>query len=172
MPDIPNPGRSARISYYTELAHSSGMDRAQIEEPGISPREKVKRLFGYLANINNTVQWSWFIELSRDLFGFQGDQIDQSNWEDLYELALSKMQSPQWKIRSSSKARSRRFSLPMILMTPWKDSIRRDTFHAFGLMILVFHLAQPKVRERLISSSGVSFRPIWIASVKRLIVCL
>ena len=31
--------------YYTELAHSSGMPKHLIEEPGISPREKVGRLF-------------------------------------------------------------------------------------------------------------------------------
>ena len=56
--------------YYTELAHSSGMPKQLIEEPGISPREKVERLFHHLGNINNTVQWSWFVELSQELFGF------------------------------------------------------------------------------------------------------
>ena len=30
--------------YYTELAHSAGMPKAQIEEPGLDPKEKVARL--------------------------------------------------------------------------------------------------------------------------------
>ncbi len=67
--------------YYTELAHSSGMPRSEIEDPTISSREKVRRLFGFLGNIDNTVQWSWFLDLARDLFGFQGDEINKSNWE-------------------------------------------------------------------------------------------
>ena len=35
--------------YYTELAHSAGMPRAQIEEPGLAPKEKVRRLVPWLA---------------------------------------------------------------------------------------------------------------------------
>ena len=30
--------------YYTELAHSAGMPKEQIEEPGLDPKEKVRRL--------------------------------------------------------------------------------------------------------------------------------
>jgi len=30
--------------YYTELAHSGGMPKSRIEEPGIDPKEKVSRL--------------------------------------------------------------------------------------------------------------------------------
>ena len=29
--------------YYTELAHSAGMPKDQIEEPGLAPKEKVRR---------------------------------------------------------------------------------------------------------------------------------
>ena len=34
--------------YYTELAHSAGMPRARIEEPGLEDREKVRRLVSWL----------------------------------------------------------------------------------------------------------------------------
>lgn len=61
------------------------MPRERIEEPGV--KEKVGRLFGYLGNIDNTIQWSWFLELSKELFGFEGDSIDAGNWELVYELA-------------------------------------------------------------------------------------
>ena len=30
--------------YYTELAHSAGMPKERIEEPGLAPKEKVGRL--------------------------------------------------------------------------------------------------------------------------------
>ncbi len=35
--------------YYTELAHSAGMPKARIEEPGLDPKEKVRRLVENLA---------------------------------------------------------------------------------------------------------------------------
>src|SRR3954469_20188109 len=71
--------------YYTELAHSAGMPREQIEEPGISPKEKVRRLVGYLAALENTIQSSWLIEIVQTFFGFQGVRITPENWEALYD---------------------------------------------------------------------------------------
>ncbi len=47
------------------------MPREHIEEPGISPKEKVGRIAEGLAHIDNTAQLSWLIELSRELFGFE-----------------------------------------------------------------------------------------------------
>ncbi|MFN9976813.1 MAG: amidohydrolase, partial [Phycisphaerae bacterium] len=40
--------------YYTELAHSSGLPKERIEEPGLAPKAKVARLIPYLATIENT----------------------------------------------------------------------------------------------------------------------
>ena len=50
--------------YYTELAHSSGMPKARIEEPGIDPKEKVRRLVESLAPLDNTIQYSWLVEMA------------------------------------------------------------------------------------------------------------
>ena len=66
--------------YYTELAHSAGMPREKIEEAGISPKEKVRRIASGLGHIDNTAQLSWLLELSRELFGFEAERIDLSNW--------------------------------------------------------------------------------------------
>ncbi|MFM7059322.1 MAG: amidohydrolase, partial [Planctomycetota bacterium] len=43
--------------YYTELAHSAGMPRSQIEQPGLDPKEKVARLVPWLSTIENTAQY-------------------------------------------------------------------------------------------------------------------
>ena len=67
--------------YYTELAHSAGLAREQIEEPGISPKEKVGRLVPWLATIENTAQYSWLLEMCRVFFGFDGERIDESSCE-------------------------------------------------------------------------------------------
>ena len=82
--------------YYTELAHSAGMPKSQIEEPGLDPKEKVARLIANLGPINNTVQYSWFVEMARELFDFEGDRIDGNNWEAVYDTAAAKMASPAW----------------------------------------------------------------------------
>ncbi|MCA9222381.1 MAG: amidohydrolase, partial [Planctomycetales bacterium] len=82
--------------YYTELAHSAGMAREQIEEPGLDPREKVGRLMANLGPIDNTIQYSWFVEMAQAFFGFEGDRIDGENWESLYDAAAEKMAAEDW----------------------------------------------------------------------------
>jgi len=67
--------------YYTELAHSAGMPREQIEDPSILPKEKVGRLIEGIGPIDNTVQSSWLIDICQRFFDFDGDRIDGANWE-------------------------------------------------------------------------------------------
>src|SRR5262245_21891074 len=57
--------------YFTELAHSAGLPREWIEEPGITPKEKVARLVPKLADFENTVQYSWLLHLCREFFDFE-----------------------------------------------------------------------------------------------------
>src|SRR5689334_20711845 len=71
--------------YYTELAHSAGMPKARIEEPGLDPKEKVGRLVECLAPLDNTIQYSWLIEMARELLGFADVRLTPSNWEALYD---------------------------------------------------------------------------------------
>ena len=82
--------------YYTELAHSAGMPKARIEEPGLDPKEKVGRLVDALAPIENTIQYSWLIEMAQKLFGFADDRLTAENWEALYDAAAEKMRQPDW----------------------------------------------------------------------------
>src|SRR5262245_22192955 len=80
--------------YYTELAHSAGMPRQRIEQPGISPREKVGRLVEWLDRLDNTVQMSWLIELSQKFFGFDDERITPNNWEALFDRSQKVMSQP------------------------------------------------------------------------------
>src|SRR3712207_3647393 len=67
--------------YYPELAHSAGLLREWIEEPGLDPKEKVGRLVPKLADRNNTAQVSWIVGRCREFFGFDEDRITPGNWE-------------------------------------------------------------------------------------------
>jgi glucuronate isomerase len=141
--------------YYTELAHSAGMPRARIEEPGITPEEKVARLFEYLHHIDHSVQWSWFLELSRELFGFEADCIDRSNWKSLYDAALKKMQQPNWEDEVLRLSNVERIFLTNDFDDPLNDF---DTYRYVPCLRtddLVFHLALQTTRERIAKATGI-----------------
>src|SRR6185295_16164548 len=81
--------------YYTELIHSAGMPRAEIEEPGLDPKEKVRRLVERIEPLRNTVQYSWLMEIARTYFDFPpGEDLSAGNWEALYDSAARKMAQP------------------------------------------------------------------------------
>lgn len=135
--------------YYTELAHSAGLAKDQIEEPGISPKEKVSRLVPWLSTIENTVQYSWLLEMCNTFFDFQQERITESNWESLYDSALAKMQQPDWEKQVLDQS-----GLDQVYLTNDFD----DPLSGFDTNLyipclrtddLVFHLGKPEVRERL-----------------------
>src|SRR5262249_5622131 len=77
-----NPHRAAARSlddilgyhYYTELAHSVGMDKAPLAGD-VAPRERVRQILTWMDRFDNTAQYSWFVEIARTFLGFQGDRV-------------------------------------------------------------------------------------------------
>ena len=141
--------------YYTELAHSAGLSQDAIEDATLSPKEKVGLLIENLGAINNTVQWSWFVEMAQKLFGFQGDAIDASNWEQLFDDAEAQMSYSGWsdKVLETSKLSAvfltNEFDDPLegFDTTKYIPCLRTDD--------LVFKLSNLAVRERLERISGI-----------------
>lgn len=135
--------------YYTELAHSAGLAKDQIEEPGIEPKEKVRRLIPWLKTIENTAQYSWLLEMCQVFFGFQGDLIDESNWEGIYDASLAKMQSADWEKQVLDQS-----GLDQVYLTNDFDDALTGFDTSFYVPCLrtddlVFHLGKSEVRERL-----------------------
>ena len=139
--------------YYTELAHSAGMPRQRIEEPGISPKEKVGRLVEGLGHIDNTAQLGWLIDLSRDLFGFQGDNIDSRNWESLYDTAQAAMQQPDWEDQVLQRSGLEAVFLTNDFDDPLTGFDTRRYIPCLRTDDLVFHFVKASVRERLTKCS-------------------
>ena len=146
--------------YYTELAHSAGMPKAQIEEPGLAPREKVRRLVAHLAPLENTIQYSWLVEMAQRFFDFADDRVTPENWEALYDAAEHKMQSPGW---ADDVIRQSRLSA-IFLTNDFDDPLTGfDTARYIPCLRtdeLVFHLAKPEVRERLNQATGQSVHDV------------
>jgi glucuronate isomerase len=146
--------------YYTELAHSAGMPKAQIEEEGLDPREKVRRLIENLGPIENTIQYSWFIEMCREFFGFDEERVTLDNWEALYDQAEAQMALADWSKQVLAKSK-----LEAVFLTNDFD----DPLEGFdtGVYIpclrtddLVFHLANPEVRQRLQNVFGATVESV------------
>jgi glucuronate isomerase len=135
--------------YYTELAHSAGMPKSQIEEPGLSPREKVRRLVAHLAPLDNTVQYSWLIEMAQRLFGFTDDRLTLDNWEPLYQASAEAMRSPDWADQVLAASKIEAVFLTNEFDDPLEGFDTRVYIPCLRTDDLVFHFAKPEVRDRL-----------------------
>ncbi len=141
--------------YYTELAHSAGMPKDQIEQDGLPPRELVGRLVGNLSAIENTAQYRWLVEICRMFFGFDGDRIDSSNWQDVYDAAERQMRLAEWPqmVLDQSNVEA------VFLTNDFDDELSgfdTDTFiPCLRTDDLVFHLAKPETRERLAACTEI-----------------
>src|SRR5436305_4847059 len=60
--------------YYTELAHSTGMDQAPLA-PDADPRARARALLAHAERFDNTAQYGWLLEIARTFFGFGGARL-------------------------------------------------------------------------------------------------
>ena len=141
--------------YYTELAHSAGMPKAKIEEDGISHRELVRRLVSNLSPIENTAQYRWLIEICRKFFGFTGERLDESNWEEVYEASEAQMKLAEWPQMVLDQS-----NVEAVFLTndfdDQLDGLDSDTYiPCLRTDDLVFHLSKPQTQERLAACTGI-----------------
>src|SRR5262245_56883144 len=141
--------------YFTELAHSAGLPRERIEEPGLSPKDLVARLVPKLCDIENTIQYSWLLHLCREFFDFEGESITLSNSEPLYDRAEARMARPDWEDEVLDRS-----GLDAVFLTNDFD----DPLEGFdaGRYIpclrtddLVFKLTDPATRRRLAAATKI-----------------
>jgi glucuronate isomerase len=141
--------------YYTELVHSAGVPRDQIEAPGLDPREKVRRIAAGLGPLENTVQHQWLIEILHTFFGFTEDRLTAENCDaagDLVEGATARAGWPA-EVLGRSKLRA------VFLTNDFDDPLAGFDTSVYVPCLrtdeLVFHLARPAVRARLAQATGV-----------------
>jgi glucuronate isomerase len=142
--------------YYTELAHSAGLPKARIEEPKLEAKEKVRRLVEALGPLENTIQYSWLVEMAREFFDFQDELVTPDNWESLYDTAAARMAQPDWAEQVLRKSK-----LDAVFLTNDFD----DPLTGFDTSVyipclrtddLVFHLGKSEVRTRLETAANMS----------------
>ncbi len=140
--------------YYTELAHSAGMP-AGLVHASVSPRDRVRNLAGYLDRIDNTIQYSWLIEIARTFHGLDGDRITPSNIDALADRADHSGDGPSW----DQKVWDRSNLEAVFLTSDFDDPLEGwDTSRYVPCLRtddLVLKLHDPKVIDRLRTSTGV-----------------
>ena len=163
--DALNPASSSLADilgyhYYTELAHSAGLDKSLIEAPDITDRDKVQLLLSNLEPIQNTIQYSWFIEMCQEFFGFDGNIIDGSNWESLYDTAQAQLDTDNWSEQVLEQSRIE----AVFLTNDFDDSLQGFDTNVYIPCLrtddLVFHLANQEVRDRLEAATNTSLDSI------------
>lgn len=140
--------------YYTELAHSAGMDKKHLA-PEVPPRERVRHVLEYMSTIDNTVQYSWFLEIARTFLGFQGDRLSAKDCDWLCDTADRLMNAPGWEDRVLKESNIERVFLTNDFDDPLEGFDTKKYIPCLRTDDLVFHLDKPEVRERLAKATGI-----------------
>lgn len=146
--------------YYTELAHSAGLERERIEEPGLDPKEKVARLVPWLAALDNTVQVSWLVEALQRLTGFADDRLTPDNWEAAYDRAAALMARPDWADRVLRESKLQAVFLTNDFDDPLTGFDTKRYIPCLRTDDLVFHFSKSDVRQRLAKCTGEDVRDL------------
>lgn len=140
--------------YYTELAHSAGMSHQPLSR-STPPQERVRAILQFAQRFENTVQWSWFVELCQTCFGWPHDRILPADADALWELAEKKLQHADWTEQVISKT-----NLQKVYLTNYFDDdlSRFDTTRYVPCLRtddLVFHWHLDSVQKRLQKKTGI-----------------
>jgi len=157
--------------YYTELAHASGMPAEQVD-PGLDPRARALNLAERLGDLDNTVQYSWLLEIARTFHQFPHDRINPRDVADLYDKALRKTDDAgkAWDQRVWTESRLDAVFLTNEFDDPLEGWDTSKYVPCLRTDDLVLKLHQPRTLERLRRATGEDVGDL--ASLQRAITAL
>jgi glucuronate isomerase len=140
--------------YYTELAHSAGMDRA-LFAPEVDPRERVRGILYHLTQFDNTAPYLWFIEIARAFLGFQGDRVTLADFAWLWDTAERVMSQGDREEEILKKANLEKVFLTNDFDDPLTGFDTNRYVPCLRTDDLVFHLDKPEMQQRLEKATGL-----------------
>jgi glucuronate isomerase len=155
--------------YYTELAHSVGLDKAELAAD-IDPRERVRDILYHMTLFDNTAQYLWFMEICRAFLGFHGDRITIADCTWLCNTAERLMAQPDWETRVLRHANIEKVFLTNDFDDPLEGFDTSRYVPCLRTDDLVFHLDKPEVRKRLAGATGVEVKDA--ASLRQAVAAL
>jgi glucuronate isomerase len=140
--------------YYTELAHSAGMDKAPLA-PEVPGRERVRAVLAHMDRFDNTVQYSWFLEIARTFLGFQGDRLGADVADSLFDTAAGLMARNDWEEQVLNRSNLEKVFLTNEFDDPLTGFDTSRYVPCLRTDALVFQLDQPEIKKRLAKATGV-----------------
>jgi glucuronate isomerase len=150
--------------YYTELAHSAGMPADRVA-PALDPRTRAANLAEYLERIDNTVQYSWLLEICRSFHGFADDRITPKNIGPLYDRAEHANDGAAWDRNVWDKTRLEAVFLTNDFDDPLEGWDTGKYVPCLRTDDLVLKLHEPTTVARLCKATGVDVQDY--ASLRR-----
>jgi glucuronate isomerase len=141
--------------YYTELAHSAGMDHHGPLHPDSPPQERVRAILQSMNRFDNTVQYSWFLEIAQTYLGFAGDRLTAADAEGLWSAAERQMQRPDWEQHVLQTTKVEQIFLTNDFDDRLEGFDRQLYVPCLRTDDLVFHFDEQAVRTRLSQATGI-----------------
>jgi glucuronate isomerase len=139
--------------YYTELAHSAGMDQAAVDVE--DPRERVRAVLYHMSRFDNTAPYMWFMEIARAFFNFQGGRLTIADAGWLCDTAERLMSRPDWEEHVLHRTNIEKIFLTNNFDDPLEGFKTGRYVPCLRTDDLVFHLDQPAVQQRLAQATGI-----------------
>jgi glucuronate isomerase len=140
--------------YYTELAHSVGMDHGPLAAD-VDPRERVRAILYYMVQFDNTAQFQWFLEIARAFLNYQGKHLDLADCTWLCDAADRLMAQPDWEVQVFRKSNLEKVFLTNDFDDPLEGFDAARYVPCLRADDLVFRLDTPDVRERLAKAMNI-----------------
>jgi glucuronate isomerase len=133
--------------YYTELAHSAGMDKALLAVS--DPRERVRAIMYHMERFDNTAQYTWFVEIVRAFLGFEGERVTFADCTWLWDAAERRMAQPDWEGQVLQRSHLEKIFLTNDFDDPLTGFNTTRYVPCLRTDDLVFHLDKLEVLKRL-----------------------
>ena len=140
--------------YYTELAHSAGMEKWPLSSD-VDPRDQVRAIVYHLSRFDNTIQYQWFLEIARAFLNFQGRQITLADCRSLCDAADQLMAQPDWEDKVFRQTNLEKVFLTNEFDDPLEGFDTQRYVPCLRVDDLVFRLREPRIRERLARCTGI-----------------
>jgi glucuronate isomerase len=140
--------------YYTELAHSAGMPADQVAAE-LEPRTRARNLAAWLDRLDNTVQYSWLVEIARTFFGASHDRIGPATIDELYDRADHAAHGDDWDRDVWAKTRLEAVFLTNEFDDPLEGWDTTKYVPCLRTDDLVLKLHEARTVERLQGASGM-----------------
>lgn len=140
--------------YYTELAHSAGMDQSPLGKE-VPPRDRDRAILEHLDRIDNTAQYSWFLEIAQTFLGFKGDRVTGQDGDALCDGADRVMAQPDWETQVLKRSNVEKIFLTNDFDDPLEGFDTSRYVPCLRTDDLVFHLDKAATRHRLAKATGI-----------------